>query len=196
LVWFLVVVSWFLSLSMARQETHNDRAWYAIHTYAGYENAVERNLKQRVESLGMQDKIFEVLVPTEKVIKVKNGKRHEVDEKFYPGYVLVDMIVTDDSWFVVRNTPRVTGFVGSGTIPVPMSQQEIDAIFARVKKNDTHHTISFAVGDLVIIGEGAFKDQEGMVSEIDADRGKVKVMVNMFGRETPFELDFSQVRKM
>jgi transcription termination/antitermination protein NusG len=181
---------------MARQETHNERAWYAIHTYAGYENAVERNLKQRVESLGMEDKIFSVLVPTEKVIKVKNGKRQEVDEKFYPGYILVDMIVTDDSWFVVRNTPRVTGFVGSGTTPVPMSQAEIDAIFARMKKNDTTHTISVAVGDLVIIGEGAFKDQEGVVAEVDADRGKVKVMVNMFGRETPFELDFSQVRKM
>ena len=181
---------------MARQETHNDRAWYAIHTYAGYENAVERNLKQRVESLGLEDKIFAVLVPTEKVIKVKNGKRQEVDEKFYPGYILVDMIVTDDSWFVVRNTPRVTGFVGSGTTPVPMRQEEIDAIFARMKKNDTTHTISVAVGDLVIIGEGAFKDQEGTVAEVDAERGKVKVMVNMFGRETPFELDFSQVRKM
>ena len=181
---------------MARQETHNDRAWYAIHTYAGYENAVERNLKQRVESLGLEDKIFAVLVPTEKVIKVKNGKRQEVDEKFYPGYILVDMIVTDDSWFVVRNTPRVTGFVGSGTTPVPMRQEEIDAIFARMKKNDTTHTNSVAVGDLVIIGEGAFKDQEGTVAEVDAERGKVKVMVNMFGRETPFELDFSQVRKM
>lgn len=181
---------------MARQEIHNDRAWYAIHTYAGYENAVERNLKQRVESLGMQDKIFNVLVPTEKVIKVKNGKRTEVDEKFYPGYVLVDMIVTDDSWYVVRNTPRVTGFVGSGTVPVPMSQAEIDAIMSRMKKSDTMHNIAVAVGDLVLINEGAFKDQQGTVSEIDHERGKVKVMVNLFGRETPFELDFAQVRKM
>ncbi len=181
---------------MARQEIHNDRAWYAIHTYAGYENAVERNLKQRVESLGMQDKIFNILVPTEKVIKVKNGKRQEVDEKFYPGYILVDMIVTDDSWYVVRNTPRVTGFVGSGTVPVPMFQAEIDAIFARMKKGDTTHTISVAVGELVLITEGAFKDHQGTVSEVDAERGKVKVMVNLFGRETPFEMDFSQVRKM
>lgn len=181
---------------MARQEIHQERAWYAIHTYAGYENAVERNLKQRVESLGMQDKIFNVLVPTEKVIKVKNGKRQEVDEKFYPGYILVEMIVTDDSWYVVRNTPRVTGFVGSGTVPVPMLQAEIDAIFSRMKQDDTKHNIVVEIGDLVVISEGAFKDQEGTVSEVDTERGKVKVLVNMFGRETPFELDFSQVKKM
>ena len=180
---------------MARQELQ-DRHWYAIHTYAGYENAVERNLKQRVESLGMQDKIFDVLVPTEKVIKVKNGKRQEVDEKFYPGYVLIDMIVTDDSWYVVRNTPRVTGFVGAGTTPVPMSQQEIDFIFSRMKKDETKHTIMVVAGDLVMINEGPFKDFEGTVSEVDQDRGKVKVMVNMFGRETALELDFAQVRKM
>ena len=180
---------------MARQELQ-DRHWYAIHTYAGYENAVERNLKQRVESLGMQDKIFNVLVPTEKVTKVKNGKRQEVDEKIYPGYIMVDMIVTDDSWYVVRNTPRVTGFVGSGTVPVPMSQGEIDAIFARIQKNDTKHTITVAVGDLVLINEGPFKDHEGTVAEVDTERGKVKVLVSMFGRETPFELDFAQVRKM
>jgi transcriptional antiterminator NusG len=181
---------------MARQDTHQERAWFAIHTYAGYENAVERNLKQRVESLGMQDKIFNVLVPTEKVIKVKNGKRVEVEEKFYPGYILVDMIVTDDSWYVIRNTPRVTGFVGSGTVPVPMRQEEIDAVMARMNIGDTKHNVSVSVGDLVVISEGAFKDQEGKVSEVDAERGKVKVLVSMFGRETPFELDFSQVKKM
>jgi transcriptional antiterminator NusG len=180
---------------MARQELQ-DRHWYAIHTYAGYENAVERNLKQRVDSLGMQDKIFNVLVPTEKVIKVKGGKRVEVDEKFYPGYVLVDMIVTDDSWYVVRNTPRVTGFVGAGTTPVPMSQQEIDFIMNRMSKDETKHNIQVAVGDLIMVNEGPFKDFEGTVSEIDQDRGKVKVLVNMFGRETPFELDFAQIRKM
>ncbi len=180
---------------MARQELQ-DRHWYAIHTYAGYENAVERNLKQRVESLGMQDKIFNVLVPTEKIIKVKGGKRAEVDEKFYPGYVLVDMIVTDDSWYVVRNTPRVTGFVGAGTTPVPMSQAEIDAIMARMSKDETKHNIQVAVGDLIMVNEGPFKDFEGSVSEIDHERGKVKVLVSMFGRETPFELDFAQIRKM
>lgn len=180
---------------MARQELQ-DRHWYAIHTYAGYENAVERNLKQRVESLGMQDKIFNVLVPTEKIIKVKGGKRVEVDEKFYPGYVLVDMIVTDDSWYVVRNTPRVTGFVGAGTTPVPMSQEEIDAIMTRMSKDETKHNIQVVVGDLIMVNEGPFKDFEGTISEIDHDRGKVKVLVNMFGRETPFELDFSQIRKM
>lgn len=180
---------------MARQELQ-DRHWYAIHTYAGYENAVERNLKQRVESLGMQDKIFNVLVPTEKIIKVKGGKRVEVDEKFYPGYVLVDMIVTDDSWYVVRNTPRVTGFVGAGTTPVPMSQAEIDAIMSRMSKDETKHNIQVTVGDLIMVNEGPFKDFEGTVSEIDQDRGKVKVLINMFGRETPFELDFAQIRKM
>lgn len=144
----------------------------------------------------MQDKIFNVLVPVEKITKVKNGKRQEVDEKIYPGYIMVDMIVTDDSWYVVRNTPRVTGFVGSGTVPVPMSQAEIDAIFARMQKNDMKHAILVAVGDLVLINEGPFKDHEGTVSEVDNERGKVKVLVNMFGRETPFELDFAQVRKM
>lgn len=180
---------------MARQELQ-ERHWYAIHTYAGYEHAVERNLKQRVDSLGMQDKIFNVLVPTEKVIKVKNGKRQEVDEKFYPGYVLVDMIVTDDSWYVVRNTPRVTGFVGSGTTPVPMSPMEIESIMTRMKQDETKHTILVAVSDLVLINEGPFKDFQGTISEVDQDRGKVKVMVNMFGRETALELDFEQIRKM
>jgi transcriptional antiterminator NusG len=180
---------------MARQEIQ-ERHWYAIHTYAGYEHAVERNLKQRVESLGMQDSIFNVLVPTEKVVKVKNGKRQEVDEKFYPGYVLVDMIVTDDSWYVVRNTPRVTGFVGSGTTPVPMSQQEIDSILSRMNKNETAHNIQVEVNELILINEGPFKDFQGTVSEIDHERGKVKVLVNMFGRETALELDFAQVRKM
>jgi transcriptional antiterminator NusG len=173
-----------------------DRNWYAIHTYSGYEDAVARNLKQRVDSLGMQDKIFNVIVPTEKKFKVKNGKRVEVEEKFFPGYVLVDMTVTDDSWYVVRNTPRVTGFVGSGNIPVPVLQSELDTIFARMNQSSAVHTTDMAVGEIVKISEGPFKDFEGKISEVDSEKGKLKVLVSMFGRETPVELDFLQVKKL
>ncbi|HEX7724510.1 MAG TPA: transcription termination/antitermination protein NusG [Candidatus Paceibacterota bacterium] len=181
---------------MSKQQMSGERSWYAIHTYAGYENAVARNLKQRIESLGMEDKIFAVIVPTEKMIKVKGGKRVEEEEKIYPGYVLVDMIVTDDSWYVVRNTPRVTGFVGSGVHPVPLEQKEIDSLFARMNKSETAHSIDLSVGDLVKVADGPFKDFEGKVGEVDTQRGKVKVLVSMFGRETPVELDFLQVKKV
>jgi transcriptional antiterminator NusG len=181
---------------MSKQHMTGERAWYAIHTYAGYENAVARNLKQRIESLGMEDKIFAVIVPTEKMIKVKGGKRVEEEEKIYPGYVLVDMIVTDDSWYVVRNTPRVTGFVGSGVHPVPLDQKEIDTLFSRMNKGETEHMIDLSVGDLVKVADGPFKDFEGKVGEVDTQRGKVKVLVSMFGRETPVELDFLQVKKV
>lgn len=181
---------------MAKQEQTGERHWYAIHTYSGYENAVARNLRQRVDSLGMNDKIFSVIVPIEKTIKVKAGKRSEVEEKIYPGYVLVDMIVTDDSWYVVRNTPRVTGFVGAGNTPVPMDQAEIDRIFARMAATETRHDIALVLGDLVVINDGPFKDFEGKVAEVDTERGKVRVLVSMFGRETPVELDFLQVKKV
>lgn len=180
---------------MAKQ-VEGERNWYAIHTYAGYENAVLRNLKQRIESLGMEDRIFNVLVPTEKKIKVKGGKRVEEEEKIYPGYILVDMIVTDDSWYVVRNTPRVTGFVGSGVYPVPLNKQEVDMLFGRMNSGTTKHNIDLDVGDAVIISDGPFKDLEGKVGEVDSERGKVKVLVSMFGRETPVELDFLQIRKI
>lgn len=173
-----------------------DARWYTIHTYAGYENAVERNLKQRIESLGMEGKIFEVVVPTEKKIRVKSGKRVVEEEKIYPGYILVRMIVDDDSWFVVRNTPRVTGFVGSGNTPVPMEQSEVDTLMKRMKAEAPKHKIDLMKGDAVVISDGPFKDLEGKVGEIDEDRGKVKVMVSMFGRETPVELDFLQIRKL
>lgn len=173
-----------------------ERNWYAIHTYAGYENAVVRNLKQRIESLGMEGKIFDVLVPTEKKIKVKGGKRVEEEEKIYPGYVLVDMIVDDDSWYVVRNTPRVTGFVGSGVFPVPLDKKEIDMLFSRMNKDRVEHNIDLEEGDLVAINDGPFKDLEGKVEAVDTERGKVRVLVSMFGRETPVEIDFLQVRKM
>lgn len=181
---------------MAKQQVDGQRNWYAIHTYAGYENAVARNLKQRIESLGMEDRIFNVLVPTEKKIKIKGSKRVEEEEKIYPGYVLVDMIVTDDSWYVVRNTPRVTGFVGSGVFPVPLEKKEVDMLFSRMNKDEAKHTIDLAIDEVVKIVDGPFKDLEGKVSEVDDTRGKVKVLVSMFGRETPVELDFLQVHKI
>lgn len=179
-----------------KQEVTGKRQWYAIHTYSGYENAVLRNLKQRIESLGMQDKIFDVIVPTEKKIKIKAGKRVEVEEKIYPGYVLVDMIVTDDSWYVVRNTPRVTGFVGAGVNPVPLSEQEIKYLFSKMEKDITKHSFDFEIGESIQINDGPFKELEGKISEVDPDRGKIKVLVSIFGRETPVELDFLQVKKI
>jgi len=181
---------------MTKQQPTGERNWYAIHTYAGYENAVARNLKQRIESLGMEDKIFNVIVPTEKKIKVKGGKRVEEEEKIYPGYVLVEMIVTDDSWYVVRNTPRVTGFVGAGVSPVPLDPAEVTSLFARMSKSETEHAIDLSEGDLVKVVDGPFKDFEGKISQVDTQRGKIKVLVSMFGRETPVELDFLQVKKV
>ena len=181
---------------MAKQTLSEGRNWYVIHTYAGYENAVMRNLKQRIESYDMQDKIFNVIVPTEKKVKIKAGKRVEEEEKIYPGYILVDMIVTDDSWFVVRNTPRVTGFVGSGVYPVPLEKKEVETLFARMSADRVTHQINLLENDAVMIVDGPFKELEGKVSEIDEGRGKVKVLVNMFGRETPVELDFLQVKKV
>ena len=181
---------------MSKQQPTGERSWYAIHTYAGYENAVARNLKQRIDSLGMEGKIFAVVVPTEKKIKVKGGKRVEEEEKIYPDYVLVDMVVTDDSWYVVRNTPRVTGFVGSGVFPVPLDKAEIESLFARMNTGETQHSIDLAPGDLVKVSDGPFKDFEGKVGEVDTQRGKIKVLVSMFGRETPVELDFLQVKKV
>jgi transcriptional antiterminator NusG len=170
---------------MAKQDSTVGRAWYAIHTYAGYENAVARNLKQRIESLGLQNKIFSVVVPTERTIKIKGGRRVEEEEKVFPGYVLVEMIVDDQSWYVVRNTPRVTGFVGSGVNPVPLKQSEVD-----------EHAIDVTVGDSVVIVDGPFKELDGKVGEVDEARGKVKVLVAMFGRETPVELDFLQIKRI
>lgn len=184
---------------MAKQELRGERNWYAIHTYAGYENAVMRNLKQRIDSLGMNDKIFSVVVPTEKKIKIKAGKRVETEEKVYPGYVLVDMIVDDNSWYVVRNTPRVTGFVGAGVNPVPLNKKEVDDLFGRMDKNhgsSAKHQMDVEVGEIVRIADGPFKDLEGKVSDVDNERGKVKVLVSMFGRETPVELDFLQIKKI
>ena len=181
---------------MAKQTISEGRNWYVIHTYAGYENGVQRNLRQRIESLGMEDKIFNVIVPTEKKIKIKGGKRVEEEEKIYPGYILVDMIVTDDSWYVVRNTPRVTGFVGSGVYPVPIDKKEVDLLFARMNADKVMHTINLSQDDAVLIVDGPFKDLEGKVSEIDQERGKVKVLVSMFGRESVVELQLGDLEKL
>lgn len=181
---------------MAKQQSTGERNWYAIHTYAGYEKAVERNLKQRTESLGVSDKIFNVIVPTEKKIKIKRGKRVEEEERIYPGYILVDMIVTDESWYVVRNTPRVTGFVGSGVQPVPLGKAEVESLFARMNQDTAKHAIDLIQGDAIKIVDGPFKDLEGKVEAVDEEAGKVKVLVSMFGRETPVELDFLQIEKI
>lgn len=181
---------------MAKQHSTGERHWYAIHTYSGYENAVTRNLKQRIDSLGMHDKIFNVVVPTEKKIRVKGGKRVLEEERIYPGYVLVEMIVDDESWYVVRNTPRVTGFVGSGTQPVPLSKEEYDALMKRMSTDTVKHKVDVSAGDLVIIVDGPFKDLEGKVGDVDEKSGKVKVLVSMFGRETPVELDFLQIKRV
>ncbi len=181
---------------MAKQETDGTRNWYAIHTYSGYENAVARNLKQRIDSLGMNDRIFDVVVPIEKKIRVKDGKRVEEEEKIFPGYVLVDMIVDDESWFVVRNTPRVTGFVGSGTHPIPLTEAEYNALMSQMSDETVKHKVDFAPEDIITIVDGPFKELEGRVAEVDESSGKVKVLVSMFGRETPVELDFLQVKKV
>lgn len=181
---------------MSKQTHTGERNWYAIHTYSGYENAVARNLRQRIDSLGMNDKIFNVVVPTEQKIRVKGGKRVTEEERIYPGYVLVEMVVDDDSWFVVRNTPRVTGFVGSGTQPVPLTDAELNSLMSRMEAEAPKHKVDLTPEDVVMITDGPFKELEGRVSEIDDERGKVKVLVSMFGRETPVELDFLQVRKI
>ncbi len=181
---------------MPKQTSEFGRNWYAIHTYSGYEDAVARNLKQRIESLGMEDKIFQVLVPKEKKIRIKNGKRRVEEDKIYPGYVLVEMVVTDDSWYVVRNTPRVTGFVGAGTTPVPLAPEEIEELLKRMGKGEPSFKIEVSVGDPVKITDGPFKDFDGKVSEVDQERGKIKVLVNVFGRDTPVELDSLQIKKI
>ncbi len=179
-----------------KQDANAGRNWYAIHTYAGYENAVVRNLKQRVESLGMQNLIFDVVVPTEKKFKIKGGKRVEESEKIYPGYILVDMIVTDESWYVVRNTPRVTGFVGAGVNPVPVSKEEMLDLMERMNNDVTKHAVDLQINEAVTIVDGPFKETDGKVIEVDEKSGKVKVLVSMFGRETPVELDFLQVKRI
>jgi len=167
-----------------------------LHTYSGYEDNVSRNLRQRIESMDMQDLIFDVMVPKEKKIKIKNGKRTVVEERIYPGYVLVEMIVTDASWYVVRNTPNVTGFIGLGTTPTPVDLREIEMLKKRMGVSEPKYKIDVRVGDSVKINDGPFKDFDGKIQEIDEERGRVKALVSIFGRETPVELDFLQVKKL
>jgi transcriptional antiterminator NusG len=181
---------------MAKQTSNLGRRWYVIHTYSGYEENVQHNLKQRIESMDMGDKIFDVMIPTENKVKIKNGKRKSVVEKIYPGYVLVEMIVNDDSWYVVRNTPNVTGFVGSGNTPTPVAPEEIETIKKRMGTKEAKFKIDVTVGTMVRIIDGPFKNFEGKVSKIDEEKAKIKVLVSMFGRETPLELDFLQIQKI
>ena len=180
---------------MTKQHS-NERRWYAIHTYSGYEENVARNMKQRIESMDMEDKIFDVIIPTETKIKIKNGKRKTVREKIFPGYVLVNMIVTDDSWYVVRNTPNVTGFIVTGTPPTPLSKEEVETLKKRMGVEEPKYKIDVSVGTPVRIVDGPFKEYEGKVADVDEARGKIKVLVSMFGRETPVELDFLQIKKI
>jgi transcriptional antiterminator NusG len=186
-----------MSFEKKEGEKSGIRAWYAIHTYSGYEDAVARYLKQRIESLSMSDKIFSVIVPKETKIKVKGGKRQKIEEKIYPGYVLVDMVLDNDSWYVVRNTPRVTGFVGADSAtPTPLSKEEIDFLMNKMGEAEPKFKVDLKEGDLVRITDGPFKEQEGKISEVDDDHGRVKVLVPIFGRDTLVELDSLQVHKV
>jgi transcriptional antiterminator NusG len=181
---------------MAKQTANYGRRWYAIHTYSGYEEAVAQGLRQRIDTMDMDEKIFNVLVPKEKKVKIKNGARKVTEEKIFPGYVLVEMIVTDDSWYVVRNTPNVTGFIGTGNTPTPIAQEEVDGLMKRIGAAEPEFKIDVNKGDTVTITDGPFKNQNARVEEVDVARGKIKVLVSMFGRETPLELDFLQVKKI
>lgn len=184
---------------MPKQISPKEIHWYAVHTYTDHEDAVVKYLKQRIKSLEMENKILEIVVPREKKIKIKRGKRYEVEEKIYPGYVLVKMILDDDSWYLVRNTPRVTGFVGTDPIhPVPLSDDEVENLLSQMKEEEKEpkFRIEFKKGESVRIIDGPFKDKEGVIAEIDEERGKVKVKVLIFGRETEVELDVLQVKKI
>jgi len=182
---------------MAKLKRYDDtRAWYAIHTYAGYEEQVADQIRQRIEGVDMADKIFDVLVPKEKMIVIKNGKRKVVEQKIFQGYVLVEMKLTEDAWFIIRNTPGVTGFVGAGTNPTPVSNKEITKIKKRMGVAEPKHEIDMQIGEVVNINDGPFKGFDGTVSEIDREKGKIKVMVSMFGRDTSVELDALQVKKV
>lgn len=173
----------------------DQRSWYVIHCYSGYENKVRHNLEQRIETMGMKDKIFDVVIPTQEEIEVKDGKRRTIERHVFPGYVLVNMILTEESWYVVRNTPGVTGFVGMGNNPTPLRPEEVAQILRRMEAEAPHIKVTFKIGERVRIVDGPFNDFRGTVAEIDMERSKVRVMVNFFGRETPVELDFLQVEK-
>lgn len=174
-----------------------NKYWYVVHTYSGYENKVKANLERRIESMNMEEKIFRILVPMEDEVEFKNGKKKIAKKKVFPGYVLVEMIMTDDSWYVVRNTPGVTGFVGSGTKPIPLTEEEVTAILKQMGEDELPRTkVNFAVGEKVTVNSGPFEGFVGEVEEIYPEKGKLRVMVSMFGRETPIELDFTQIEKI
>jgi len=176
-----------------------EKNWYVVHTYSGYENKVRMNLEKRVESMGMEDKIFRVIVPEDEETEIKDGKKKVVKKKVFPGYVLTEMVMTDDSWYVVRNTPGVTGFIGSsggGTKPTPLLPEEVESVLKRMGVNEPAVQFDFEVKENVRVKEGPFADFSGTIEQIDQDKQKVKVHVNMFGRETPVELDFSQIDKL
>jgi len=180
---------------MAKQARNTGRNWYAIHTYSGYEDAVREALLQRIETMDMQDKIFDVVVPKETQIVIKKGMPKTEKKRLFPGYVLVDMAVDDESWYVVRNTPNVTGFVGSGTIPVPVSAEEWKVVRRHMGETDPKFKVEFQKDDPVVVLDGPFANYDGLVNQIDNEKGKVKVLITIFGRETPVELDFTQVKK-
>ena len=181
---------------MTKNRYDSSRQWYAIHTYSGYEEKVAESIRQRINAVDMADKIFDVMVPKEKQIEIKNGKRKVVEKKIFQGYALVEMKLTDETWYIVRNTPGVTGFVGTSTQPTPVSDQEISKIKKSMGVEDPKHQIDFSEGEVVSITDGPFKGFDGAISEIDNVKGKVKVMVSMFGRDTSVELDALQVKKV
>ncbi len=179
----------------SKESMSSERSWYVVHCYSGYENKVRHNLEQRIETMGMKDRIFDVVIPTQEEIEVKDGKRRTVERHVFPGYVLVNMIMTEESWYVVRNTPGVTGFVGMGNLPTALRPEEVAQILKRMEAEAPRVKVSFREGERVRIVDGPFNDFRGTVAEIDMERSKVRVMVNFFGRETPVELDFLQVEK-
>lgn len=173
-----------------------EKLWYVIHTYSGYENKVKANLERRVESMAMEDKIFRILVPTEEEMEIRDGKRKITKKKIFPGYVIVEMVLTDDSWYVVRNTPGVTGFVGSGSKPIPLQEKETKLILHQMGFEEPRTKIDFEVGESIKVVRGPFENFSGIIEEIHPEKGKIKVKVSMFGRETPVELDYHQVEKL
>ena len=177
-------------------QTEKEREWFVIHTYSGYENKVKQNLEHRIDSMEMKDQIFRVIVPTEEEIEIKNGQRRTVNKKVFPGYVLVHMVLSDDSWYVVRNTPGVTGFVGLGNRPTPLEEAEVKAILKQMETEAPKVRVNYQVGQAVKITDGPFSDFDGVVNAIDQEKGKVRVLVSFFGRETPVELDFLQVVRL
>ncbi len=188
----------FINAETEEQEIRNsseERGWFVVHCYSGYENKVRHNLEQRIESMGMKDKIFDVVIPTQEEIEVKDGKRRTIERHIFPGYVLVNMVLTEESWFIVRNTPGVTGFVGMGNSPTPLRTEEVNSILKRMEAEAPVVKVSYKIGEKVRIVDGPFNDFRATVAEIDQEKSKVRVMVNFFGRETPVELDFLQVEK-